>query len=76
MFTFISNQTHYTEVLQRTRSVKKTLWIGTADIKDLYVETRKEKRPFWAQLAELIKIRSEGAAHSYQRTRSNLLNGF
>lgn len=55
MFTFISNQTHYTEVLQRTRSVKKTLWIGTADIKDLYVETRKEKRPFWAQLAELIK---------------------
>ena len=55
MLTFISNQTHYTEVLQRTRSVKKTLWIGTADIKDLYVETRKEKRPFWAQLAELIK---------------------
>lgn len=46
MLTFISNQTHYTEVLQRTRSVKKTLWIGTADIKDLYVETRKEKRPF------------------------------
>ena len=55
MLTFISNQTHYTEVLQRTRSVKKTLWIGTADIKDLYVETRKEKRPFLAQLAELIK---------------------
>ena len=55
MLIFISNQTHYTEVLQRTRSVKKTLWIGTADIKDLYVETRKEKRPFLAQLAELIK---------------------
>lgn len=55
MFTFISNQTHYTEVLQRACSVKKTLWVGTVDIKDLYVETRKEKRPFWAQLAELIK---------------------
>lgn len=55
MLTFISNQTHYTEVLQRACSVKKTLWIGTADIKDLYVETRKEKRPFLAQLAELIK---------------------
>lgn len=55
MFTFISNQAHYTEVLQRACSVKKTLWIGTADIKDLYVETRKTKRPFLAQLAELIK---------------------
>ncbi len=55
MLTFISNQAHYIEVLQRACSVKKTLWIGTADIKDLYVKTRKEKRPFLAQLAELIK---------------------
>ena len=55
MLTFISNQAHYTEVLQRACSVKKTLWIGTADIKDLYVETRKAKRPFLALLAELIK---------------------
>ena len=38
MFTYISNTSHYTEVLSWVQSVKHTLWIGTADIKDLYVE--------------------------------------
>ena len=41
MITFISNTDHYTEVLSRVSSVKHTLWIGTADIKDLYVEVGK-----------------------------------
>ena len=43
MLTFITNTAHYTEVLSRVKSVKQTLWIGTADIKDLYVE--RESRP-------------------------------
>jgi hypothetical protein len=43
MFTYISNSAHYKEVLSRVQSVKHTLWIGTADIKDLYVEVGKEK---------------------------------
>ena len=38
MLTYIPNTTHYTEVLSRVQSVKHTLWIGTADIKGLYVE--------------------------------------
>ena len=38
MLTYISNSDHYKEVLSRVQSVKHTLWIGTADIKDLYVE--------------------------------------
>ena len=37
MLTLISNTAHYKEVLSRVQSVKHTLWIGTADIKNLYV---------------------------------------
>lgn len=55
MLTFISNTDHYTEVLSRVKSVKHTLWIGTADIKDLYVEMGKAKKPFLALIAQLIK---------------------
>lgn len=35
--------------------VKQTLWIGTADVKDLYVEMGTEKKPFLALIAQLIK---------------------
>ena len=52
---FISNTDHYKEVLSRVLSVKHMLWIGTADIKDLYVEVGKQKKPFLAVLAGLIR---------------------
>lgn len=55
MLTFISNSSHYTEVLSRVKSVKHTLGIGTADIKDLYVEMGREKKPFLALVAQLIQ---------------------
>lgn len=55
MTQYISNTNHYKEVLSRVQSVKHSLWIGTADIKDLYVETGKEKKPFLALLAQLIR---------------------
>ena len=55
MLTFISNSAHYKEVLSRVSSVKHMLWIGTADIKDLYVEVGKQKKPFLAVLAALIR---------------------
>lgn len=55
MFQYISNSAHYTTVLARVAAVKHTLWIGTADIKDLYVEVGNEKRPFLALIAQLIK---------------------
>ena len=38
MITYISNYAHYKEVLSRVLHVKESLWIGTADIKDLYIE--------------------------------------
>ncbi len=52
---FISNADHYKEVLSRVQCVKHTLWIGTADIKDLYIEIGNEKKPFLALIAQLIR---------------------
>ena len=43
MHTYISNSDHYGEVLGRVQSVKRSLWIGTADIKDLYGGWQREK---------------------------------
>lgn len=55
MMQYICNSDHYKEVLSRVRAVKHTLWIGTADIKDLYVEVGNEKKPFLALIAQLIR---------------------
>ena len=55
MLTYISNSAHYKEVLSRVQSVKHMLWIGTADIKDLYVEIGNEKKPFLSLIAQLIR---------------------
>ena len=55
MLTFISNTDHHKEVLSRVQTVKHTLWIGTADIKDLYVDVGKEKKPFLGLIAQLIR---------------------
>ena len=41
MITYISNSAHYKEVLSHVLHVKESLWIGTADIKDLYIEDGK-----------------------------------
>lgn len=54
MITFLSNQMHYTKELSHVKDVRSTFWIGTADIKDLYVEVGKQKLPFLGLLAKLI----------------------
>ena len=59
MLTYISNYSHYKEVLSRVSSVKHMLWIGTADIKDLYLDVGNEKKPFLALIAQLIRRRVE-----------------
>ena len=55
MTTYIANSDRYKPVLSRVQSVKHMLWIGTADIKDLYVEVGKDKKPFLALIAQLIR---------------------
>ena len=52
---YIRDEAHYADILLRVREVEKTLWIGTADIKDVFVLRGKTARPFLGELAELIK---------------------
>ncbi len=51
---YICNEQHYSEVLARVQQVKRYLWIGTADIKDVYVEQGSESVPFLKILSDLI----------------------
>ena len=53
--TYIANTDHYNLVLARVASVRKSLWIGTADIKDLYVKVGDGTKPFLAVLAQLVR---------------------
>lgn len=56
MIKYIQNKTHYTEVLQKCKTVKRTLWIGTADIKDVYVKDGLSgSKPFLSVLNDLLK---------------------
>lgn len=51
----IKNEEHYSEVMSRMMQVHKTLWIGTADIKDLYIRVGISAEPFLGVLATLIR---------------------
>ena len=52
MTSYIADDRHYAEVLSRAAKVKNFLWIGTADIKDLYIEGNQ---PFLAVLEQLLQ---------------------
>lgn len=52
---FITGKDHYDKVIERVASVKKSLWIGTADIKDLYVKAGNRAIPFLGVLASLLR---------------------
>ncbi len=55
MIKYIADQQHYNEVLSLCASVRHTLWIGTADIKDLYVKSGVRTVPFLSVLSALAK---------------------
>ena len=55
MIKYITNIDHYSDVVARMLSVKRTLWIGTADIKDLYIKVDGEIKPLLAVIAQLIR---------------------
>ena len=56
MIEYISRTDLYNRVLARIASVKRSLWIGTADIKDLYVKVGTGTKPFLAVLAQLVRM--------------------
>ena len=52
---YIQDEEHYTKVIEKASTVKKSLWIGTADIKDLHVKAGNSSEPFLSVLADLLK---------------------
>ena len=53
---FITNKDIYEKVIQeRIPSAEKFVWIGTSDIKDLYVKKKAKMVPFLEVLSDLIK---------------------
>lgn len=55
MMHYIQNQAHYELLIKQVAEVKHTLWIGTADLKDLYVKHESTAIPFLAMLDKKIK---------------------
>jgi phosphatidylserine/phosphatidylglycerophosphate/cardiolipin synthase-like enzyme len=55
MTSFVSDTEHYTKVLNLAALAQRTLWIGTADIKDLYVAQGAVEKPFLGVLAEMLE---------------------
>ena len=56
---YIADENHYKDVLSLVGKAKQTVWIGTADIKDLYVD----EKPFLALIASLLKKGVEVRVH-------------
>jgi len=55
MIKYIADRDHYTEVLSRCEKVNHDLWIGTSDLKDLYVGNGKNVVPFLSVIDKLLK---------------------
>lgn len=52
---YIADKEHYDKVLSKISKVRNTLWIATADIKDLHVASEQGTVPFLGEIASLIK---------------------
>ena len=55
MIRYIKNEEHYNLLIDQITRVKETLWIGTADLKDLYVKRGRETLPLLALLDEKVR---------------------
>ena len=55
MIEYIADKEHYDKVLARCAMVQHDLWIGTADLKDLYVSRGTGTEPFLAVLDRLLR---------------------
>lgn len=52
---YIADREHYEVVIEKIRSAKSMLWIGTADIKDLHIAKGKDSEPFLGLLSRLLE---------------------
>lgn len=54
MIQYIADIDHYKIVLEKVKTAHSLLWIGTADIKDLYVKSGLNTKPFLGEIAGLL----------------------
>ena len=60
MIRYISNEEHYLQVIQKSIDVKSHLWIGTADIKDLYIRDGiNSTQPYLSAMNRLLQKKIE-----------------
>ena len=52
---FIADADHFTRVLELATRARRSLWLGTADIKDLHIPRGEGRQPFLGVLAELLR---------------------
>ena len=52
---YINNKEHYALLMEQIDKVKHTLWIGTADLKDLYVKPSSTVVPLLQLLETKVK---------------------
>ena len=50
----ITDTEHYSTVIALAAKERRSLWIGTADIKDMYVKQGAQEKPFVGVLADLL----------------------
>jgi hypothetical protein len=76
MIQYIANHEHYSLVLSKVEAVRKTLWIGTADIKDVYIKQGLGIVPFLKQLSDLIRRGGVRTPYPCQRARCKFQDRF
>ena len=54
MLLFINDNLYYKKVIELAMKAKHSVWIGTADIKGLYIIQGKTEKPFLGVLSDLI----------------------
>lgn len=59
MFEFITDRQIYEKVICRLGGAKKSLWLATADLKDMYVDKNGKKAPLLEVLSELAAKKVE-----------------
>ena len=60
---YINNEEHYALLMEQINKVKHTLWIGTADLKDLYVKPSSTVVPLLQLLETKVKQKVAIRAH-------------
>ncbi|MCD7976427.1 MAG: hypothetical protein LUG51_04465 [Tannerellaceae bacterium] len=71
MIRYIKDTDHYSPVLELVKQTKTTLWIGTSDLKDLYIKQHTQSVPLLGVLAK----NTTGSLHPFdscKRIRTQL----